>query len=107
MLTHPSWTVPAMSAREASELAGEDALAEITAFQLLHQPGCTAAVLAEFARTVGLERIVLSSDAGQPDSPPPPDALAQLVEALAGEGLDRGALAACASELPERLVTPA
>jgi hypothetical protein len=107
MLTHPSWTVPAMPAREASELAGEDALAEITAFQLLHQPGCTAAVLAEFARTVGLERIVLSSDAGQPDSPPPPDALAQLVEALAGEGLDRGALAACASELPERLVTPA
>ncbi|HEX5194133.1 MAG TPA: hypothetical protein VFW09_15130, partial [Solirubrobacteraceae bacterium] len=65
-----------------------------------------AAMLAHFARTVGLERIVLSSDAGQPDSPPPPDALSQLVEALAAQGLDRGALLECASGRPEALVTP-
>jgi hypothetical protein len=106
LLTHPSWTVPAMSAAEAAELAGADAYVEITAFQLLHQPGATAATLAEFARTVGLERIILSSDAGQPDSPPPPEALSQLVEALAAEGLDRGAVLECASGRPERLVTP-
>jgi hypothetical protein len=106
LLTHPSWTVPAMSAGDAAELAGEDACVEITAYQLLHQPGVTAATLAGFARTVGLQRIVLSSDAGQPDSPPPPDALRQLVDALAGEGLDRGALLECASGRPEALVTP-
>ncbi|HEX5191831.1 MAG TPA: DUF6282 family protein, partial [Solirubrobacteraceae bacterium] len=87
LLTHPSWTVPAMSAADAAQLAGDDAQVEITAFQLLHQPDATAAMLAHFARTVGLERIVLSSDAGQPDSPPPPDALSQLVEALAAQGL--------------------
>jgi Family of unknown function (DUF6282) len=106
LLTHPSWTIPAMTAGEAAALAGEDAYAEITAYQLLHQPGCTAAGLAEFASTVGLERIILSSDAGQPDSPPPPEALSLLLETLSAQGLDHGALLACASELPERLVTP-
>ena len=106
LLTHPSWTVPAMSAAEAAELAGDDAYVEITAFQLLHQPDATAATLAAFARTVGLQRIVLSSDAGQPNSPPPPEALSRLVEALAVEGLDRGALEECASGRPQRLVTP-
>jgi hypothetical protein len=107
LLTHPSWTVPAMSAAEASALADQGAWVEITAFQLLHQPGCSAAALARFAREVGLQRIILSSDAGQPDSPPPPEALSQLLEALVSEGLDRDALLECASGLPERLVSPA
>jgi hypothetical protein len=106
LLTHPSWTVPAMSAADAAELAGDDAFVEITAYQLLHQPQATAATLARFAHAVGLQRIVLSSDAGQPDSPPPPEALSSLVEALAAEGLDRGALIESASGRPERLVTP-
>jgi hypothetical protein len=106
LLTHPSWTVPAMSAAEAVELAGDDGYVEITAYQLLHQADATAAALARFARTVVLQRIILSSDAGQPDSPPPPDALSQLVDALAGEGLDHSALIECASGRPERLVTP-
>jgi hypothetical protein len=106
LLTHPGYTVPAMTAAEAAELAGEDAFVEITAYQLLHQPGATAATLAEFARTVGPGRLILSSDAGQPESPPPPEALSRLVEALAAEGLDRAALQECASGRPERLVTP-
>ncbi|MGH2877166.1 MAG: DUF6282 family protein [Solirubrobacteraceae bacterium] len=107
LLTHPSWTVPAMTAAEAARLAADHgAYAEITAYQLLHQADATAAGLARFARTVGLERIILSSDVGQPDSPPPPEALSQLLEELAAQGLDRGALDACVSELPERLVTP-
>ncbi|WP_020498595.1 DUF6282 family protein [Sciscionella marina] len=104
LLTHPGYTVPAMSAAQTGELAELGACAEITAFQLLHQPEMTAARLADFAARVGLEHIVLSSDAGQPDSPPPPQALELLVDALAGEGLDRGALLACAGERAERLV---
>lgn len=106
LLTHPSWTIPAMSGQEAAELTAQGALAEITAYQLLHQPGCDAARLAAFVQAVGPERIILSSDAGQPESPPPPDALAQLVEALIAEGLDREAILASASEAPERLVRP-
>ncbi len=107
LLTHPGYTVPAMTAAEAAELTeAYGALAEITTFQLLHQPGMTAARLAAYAARVGLDRVVLSSDAGQPDSPSPPEALALLVDVLAGEGLDRGALLACAGERPEALVTP-
>ncbi len=102
LLTHPSYTVPAMSGAEARAL---DAHVEVTAYQLLHQPGCDAARLAAFVREVGYERLVLSSDAGQPDSPSPPEALALLVDALAATGLDRGALMAAASDTPARLVT--
>lgn len=107
LLTHPGYTVPGMEAAEAAEFTEAfGAFAEITTFQLLHQPGMTAAGLAAYASRVGLDRIVLSSDAGQPDSPSPPEALELLVDSLAREGLDRGALRACAAERPEALVTP-
>ncbi|MDQ8702421.1 DUF6282 family protein [Streptomyces sp. LHD-70] len=106
LLTHPSYTVPGMDAELAAALTAQGAVAEITTYQLLHQPGMTPARLAHFARTVGLDRIALSSDAGQPDSPPPPEALRLLIGTLAAEGLDRGALTACAGEIPEALVTP-
>jgi len=106
LLTHPSYTVPAMTPAAAAELTAQGAYAEVTAYQLLHQPDCDAARLAEFIRVVGYDRTILSSDAGQPNSPTPPQALHQLVDALTSEGLDPHALLACASEIPERLVTP-
>ncbi|HEY3775033.1 MAG TPA: DUF6282 family protein [Solirubrobacteraceae bacterium] len=106
LLTHASWVIPAMDAAQASALADQGAYVEITAYQLLHQDRCDAATLARFARTVGLDRIILSSDAGQPESPSPPEALSALVDALVSEHLDPGAILACASELPDRLVTP-
>ena len=55
-------------------------------------------------RAVDSERLVLSSDAGQPDSPPAPEALALLVDALVREGLDRTAVEASASVIPQALV---
>jgi Family of unknown function (DUF6282) len=106
LLTHPSYTVPGMTPRQAAELTVRGAYAEITANQLLRQPGCDAAQLAAFITAVGYDHVVLSSDAGQPDNPTPPDALQLLIDALAAEGLDRQALIACASEIPERLITP-
>lgn len=106
LLTHPSYTVPAMSGAEAAELTAHGGYAEVTAYQLLHQPGCDAAQLADFVKTVGYRHIILSSDAGQPNSPPPPLALRQLIDALVSQGLDRSALLSCASELPDGLVTP-
>lgn len=106
LLTHPSFTVPALTAAQTRAFCEQGAFAEITAYQLLHQSGCDAAHLATFVRTVGYDRCVLSSDAGQPTSPPAPEALAQLVDALAGEGLDRGALRAMAGDIPAALITP-
>jgi hypothetical protein len=106
LLTHPSFTVPAMSAAQTRALCERGAVAEVTAYQLLHQPGCDAARLAAFVRAVGPEHCLLSSDAGQPASPPAPQALERLVDALAAEGVDRGALRAMAGDTPAALVSP-
>lgn len=105
LLTHPSYTVPGLGPREIGELADLGGYVEITAYQLFHQPGCSPGMLAEVARAAG-DRLVLASDTGQPDSPPPPQALQQLVDALAGEGLDRRALEAAASTVPAELFLP-
>lgn len=103
LLTHPSYTVPAMGVQEISGLARRGAYVEITAYQLLHQPGMTPARLAEIARAAG-RRLVLSSDAGQPDTPEPPRALEQLITALTREGLDPGWLREAAAATPRGLV---
>jgi hypothetical protein len=63
-------------------------------------------MLAAAVRAAGTDRVVLSSDAGQPDSPPAPEALQLLVDALAPEGIDRKALEAMASDIPRALVEP-
>lgn len=102
LLTHPSYTVPGLDAGTVAELAESGAFVEITAYQLLHQPGCTPQMLAEVARAAG-PRLVLSSDAGQPNSPPPPQALHQLIDELAAHGVDRGLLEAGASSVPAEL----
>jgi Family of unknown function (DUF6282) len=54
----------------------------------------------------GPERCILTSDSGQMESPPPPEALARLVAALEAEGLDERRVAAMASTIPEALVSP-
>jgi hypothetical protein len=106
LLTHPAHTVPALTGAETRELVELGAVAEITAWQLLHQEACDATFLAGFVREVGYKGCVLSSDGGQPNTPPAPQALAALVDRLVAAGLDRKAVEAMASELPQRLVVP-
>ena len=103
LLTHPSYTVPAMTPSEIGELAELGAYVEITAYQLWHQPGMTPAGLAAVARAAG-SRLVLASDSGQPTSPQPPQALQELVRTLAGQGLDPEQLEAAAHDTPRKLV---
>ncbi|WP_026549540.1 DUF6282 family protein [Arthrobacter sp. Br18] len=103
LLTHPSYTVPAMSVAEIGELAEQGAYVEITAYQLWHQPDMTEELLAQVARAAG-DRLILASDAGQPNSPPPPLALRELIERLARQGLDHSWLLASASDNPRKLV---
>lgn len=103
LLTHPSYTVPGMSPAEIAELAERGAYVEITAYQLEHQAGMTDELLAEVARAAG-ERLVLASDAGQVDSPSPPQALGELMERLGRQGLDPGLVRAAAADTPRALV---
>ena len=102
LLTHPSYTVPGLDPAAVGELADAGGFVEITPYQLLHQPACTPAMLAEVARAAG-QRLVLSSDAGQPDSPAPPQALQQLLDELTGQGVDQGLLRAASSSVPTDL----
>ncbi|SDY72632.1 hypothetical protein SAMN05661080_04412 [Modestobacter sp. DSM 44400] len=105
MFTHPSYTVPGLAPSAVRALVESGGHAEITTYQLLHQPGCTPAMLARVAEAAS-DQLILSSDAGQPDSPSPPEALVLLIDVLAGEGLDRGRLEAAASTVPESLLAP-
>lgn len=103
LYTHPSYTVPGLGPDIVGELSASGGYVEITAYQLLHQPGCTPAFLARVARAAG-KQLILSSDVGQPDSPEPAEALERLIDELAGEGLDRRWLVAAASDVPARLI---
>lgn len=105
LFTHPSYTVPGIDPAGVRSLAERGGFIEITAYQLLHQPGCTPALLARVAEAAG-DRLVLSSDTGQPDSPMPVEALTMLVDVLAGEGLDRGWLIDAATTVPYELFAP-
>jgi hypothetical protein len=105
MFTHPSYTVPGLHPAEVRALVEAGGYAEITAYQLLHQPGCSPAMLARVAEAAG-DNLILSSDAGQPDSPMPPEALMMLIDVLAAEGLDRSWLEAAASTTPTSLFAP-
>jgi hypothetical protein len=105
LFTHPSYTVPGLDPSAIRALVASGGHAEITTYQLLHQPGCTPAMLARAAEAAG-DGLVLSSDAGQPDSPSPPEALMLLIDTLTAEGLDRGRLEAAASTTPESLFAP-
>lgn len=105
LFTHPSYTVPGLNPAAIRELVSNGGCAEITTYQLLHQPGCTPAMLARAAEAAG-KGLVLSSDAGQPDSPMPPEALMLLIDTLTAEGLDRAWLEAAASTTPTSLFAP-
>jgi hypothetical protein len=106
IVTHATFTTPGLDDAAIRELAELGAYVEITAFQLFRQPGCDARRLAAAVRAAGPDRTVLTSDAGQPDLPPAPEALLRLVDALAAEGIEAGTLEAMASEIPATLVTP-
>ncbi len=105
LFTHPSYTVPGIDPAGVRSLADHGGFIEITAYQLLHQVGCTPALLARVAEAAG-DRLVLSSDTGQPDSPMPAQALTMLVDVLAAEGLDRGWLTDAATTTPHDLFAP-
>lgn len=104
LLTHPTFTVPDLEVADIDALLAPGVFAEFTTYQLLHQPGMDAGRLAAIIERLGPERCVLSSDAGQPDSPPGPAALQLLVDALIDAGLDAAAVVAMASTQPRQLV---
>jgi hypothetical protein len=102
LLTHPLYRAPGMSAGDVESLCSEGAVAEITAFQLLH--GASPGALAALARKLGPESCVLTSDGGQPGSPSPPELLRLLVDSLIAGGLDEDHAREMTTTTPRRLI---
>ncbi|MFT4009732.1 MAG: DUF6282 family protein [Nocardioidaceae bacterium] len=100
--THPAYVAPGLSVDEIAELAGLGAHIEITAHQLLHQPGCTSELLAAVAGVAG-DQLLLTSDVGQTDSPSPREALEWLAAQLATAGADADQLRRAWTSTPAAL----
>lgn len=105
LLTHPSFVVPGLDGATTAALCDRGAYAEVTAYQLLRGDRSPEA-LAAFVDAVGPSRCVLSSDAGHPELPAPPEALDRLVDALVRAGLPSATVQAMASTSPRELVVP-
>jgi hypothetical protein len=104
VINHPTFTAPNMEIAELRACVELGAYAEITAYQFFHQHGTKAEPLAQVVRAIGHERCIISSDSGQPESPPGPDGIAAVIDSLARAGLDRKALEAAAAETPYSLL---
>lgn len=105
VLTHPSFAVPGLDAATTAALCARGTYAEVTAYQHLRD-GTDAGALAAFITAVGPSRCVLSSDAGHPELPSPPEALTRLVDGLVGAGVPSATAETMASTLPRELVVP-
>jgi hypothetical protein len=106
IVTHAGWVVPNATPEQAKEFVSQGAVLEMTAFQLLGSHPIPGAQLADFASRVGMEHFVLSSDAGQPDLPPPPAALHSVIIELCRHGISESQIARSAATLPRDLVEP-
>ncbi|MGB3481713.1 MAG: DUF6282 family protein [Mycobacterium sp.] len=102
LATHPSYVVPGMGLSEIADLAAAGVHIEITAHQLLHQPGCTAEMLASVASAAG-RQLILASDVGQTNSPLPKQALEWLTAAMVDAGADPAVLADAQTVRPTEL----
>jgi hypothetical protein len=88
LLTHPFFVVPRLSLEQTEELVAQGATAEFTYCTVSPKWACaTIAAVAEAAKTLGAENCILTSDAGQPYNPMPPEALRLFAQGLSEMGV--------------------
>lgn len=88
VVTHAQYDPPALTVAEMQALAAKGAYIELS-YILIDMGLITAADAARAIRTVGAQRIILSSDLGQVNRRSPAEGLAQFGELLLKEGVDR------------------
>jgi len=105
LVQHPCFPVPALPADELEPLVRAGAVLELTALSV--SPAWHTSTIAEAAALLqrfGGEHVVLSSDAGQAESPPPPEALRAFAQSLHEAGVPEGELRKALVETPTRLL---
>jgi hypothetical protein len=76
LLTHPFFVVPDLSLEQTMELVGSGGVAEFTYCTVSPLWACAAVEnVAKAIQELGAENCILTSDAGQPQNPMPPEAL--------------------------------
>jgi hypothetical protein len=105
ILTHPYDRAPGLSLADVQALAQAELRIEFVFCSITPRWAFTdAAAIARCIRTVGPEKVLLSSDGGQAHNPPPGEGYATFVEALAGEGVDPEAFRLMCRENPDFLL---
>jgi len=105
LVQHPCFPVPALPADELEPLVRAGAVIELTALSV--SPVWQTSTIAEAAALLqrfGGEHVVLSSDAGQAESPPPPEALRAFAQSLHEAGVPEGELRKALVATPTRLL---
>ena len=105
LVQHPCFPVPALGADELEPLVRAGAVVELTALSV--SPGWQTSTIAEAAALLqrfGGEHVVLSSDAGQANSPPPPEALRAFAQSLHEAGVPDAELRKALVETPTSLL---
>jgi hypothetical protein len=108
LIAHPFFMVPNLKVAEVKQLADLGAISELTAITVLapvRQNPPPLQLVKEAVESIGADRFIISSDAGQPFCPTPVEALRVYAEALFELGVSKMDLKTMMVEIPEMLLT--
>jgi hypothetical protein len=105
LLTHPFFKVPGLSLEQITELVDMGAIAEFGYCTISPMWAyATVGKVAQAIRSLGAERCVLVSDAGQRHNPMPPEALRVFAQCLFESGITENEIGVMVRENPARLL---
>jgi len=88
LLTHPFFKVPGLSLDQTKDLVALGAMVEFTYCTVSPMWACASmADITQAIKALGAEKCVLTSDAGQPENPMPPQALCIFAQSLFEAGI--------------------
>lgn len=101
IVTHPEYKVPMLTPAQLTELTQLGAVIEMTAGAVFPIPGCsTVDHDIQLIKAAGAEHCFISSDAGTPTKPMPPEVLSSYLYCLKKKGMDPGTLNRMFREAP-------
>jgi hypothetical protein len=105
VVTHPEFNVPNLQTDDMQRLANIGAMFEFCAVNTFPATRLHSVEhIRDMILSVGVERCIISSDAGQPFNPNPPETLRVFAQCLHEAGLDEEAIRVLAIDNPRRLV---
>lgn len=105
LIQHPCFPTPALGIEALRPLVAQGAVVELT--YLTVSPAWNTSTLAEAAhvlRELGGDNVVISSDAGQPHNPSPPEALRSFAQAIHEQEVTHDDVRRAVRDTPARLL---